>query len=303
MEHQVWFSEKSLLRDGKVDAAFAWLRENDLSYDKDGAVWFRSTQFGDDKDRVLRKSSGELTYFASDIAYHYDKFQRGFDLVVDIWGADHHGYVPRMQSAVEALGHKGKLQVILVQLVNLLQNGEQIAMSTRAGKFETLHDVVAEVGSDAARYIFLSRKSDSHLDFDLELVKQQTMDNPVYYVQYAHARISSVLRKAADQNLAPADAAGAEALTALSTAEDMELLRAMERFPDMVEAASKQLSPHMIAGYLMELAQALHKYYTIHHVLTAGPEVVVARLALLAAVGRVLANGLGLLGVGAPERM
>lgn len=273
-----------------------------MAYEKDGAFWFKSTDLGDDKDRVLRKSNGDTTYFASDIAYHDNKFKRGFDLVVDIWGADHHGYVPRMQAAVEALGRKGGLEVILVQLVNLLRDGEQIAMSTRAGKFETLKDVVEEVGADAARYIFLSRKSDSKLDFDLELVKQKTMDNPVYYVQYAHARIHSVRRKAEELNMGPAPIKE-EFLEKLDTDEDMELLRILERFPDAVQAAAETLSPHVISNYLQELASNLHKYYTMHHVVSAEPEQCRARLLLMHCVAEVLAAGLHLLGVSAPESM
>lgn len=302
VEHQVWFSEKSLVENGKVEETFESLRKAGLAYDKDGAFWFKSTEFGDDKDRVLRKSSGDITYFASDIAYHHDKFKRGFDLVVDIWGADHHGYVPRMQAACEALGKKGGLHVILVQLVNLLRGGEQVAMSTRGGQFETLKDVVEEVGPDAARFIFLSRKSDSKLDFDLELVKQRSMDNPVYYVQYAHARICSLMRKAADQGL-KLEASSPELLEMLDTEEDRELLMALDRFPDSVEAAARTLSPHLVSFYMQELASKLHKYYTTHHVLSAEPLRCKARMVLLGCVARVVGNGLALLGVDAPERM
>ncbi|SKA85716.1 arginyl-tRNA synthetase [Paucidesulfovibrio gracilis DSM 16080] len=302
VHHDVWFSEASLVNDGKVDETFANLEQRGMAYTEDGAFWFKSTDLGDDKDRVLRKSNGDTTYFASDIAYHDNKYQRGFDLVVDIWGADHHGYIPRMQAAVEALGRKGDLEVILVQLVNLLQGGEQVAMSTRAGKFETLKDVVDEVGADAARYIFLSRKSDSKLDFDLELVKQKTMDNPVYYVQYAHARIHSVRRKAEELNMGPAPIKE-HFLTHLNTEEDMDLLRIMERYPDAVQAAAETLSPHVISNFLQELASTLHKYYTMHHVVSAEPEPCRARLLLMHCVASVLANGLHLLGVNAPERM
>ncbi len=300
--HDVWFSEKSLVDAGKVAETFADLLARGLAYEQDDALWFKSTQFGDDKDRVLRKSSGELTYFASDIAYHDDKFRRGFDRVIDIWGADHHGYVPRMQGAVEALGKKGALTVILVQLVSLLRDGEQVAMSTRAGKFETLADVVAYVGVDAARFLFLSRKSDSQLEFDLELVRRKSMDNPVFYVQYAHARIHSMLRKGAEAGFAPA-APGEAAFSRLDTEEDLQLCRLMERFPDVVASAAEGLAPHVVSHYLSELAAALHKYYTQHHVLSAGPEVAAARLLLLSCVARVLAAGLDLLGVSAPERM
>jgi arginyl-tRNA synthetase len=302
VRHDVWFPESSLVDDGKVDETFADLEQRGMAYHKDGAFWFQSTNLGDDKDRVLRKSNGDNTYFASDIAYHDNKYKRGFDLVVDIWGADHHGYVPRMQAAVEALGRKGCLEVILVQLVNLLRGGEQVAMSTRAGEFETLKAVVDEVGADAARYIFLSRKSDSKLDFDLELVKQKSMDNPVFYVQYAHARIHSVLRKGAETGLAPAPLED-EFLSRLDTEEDMELLRIMERFPDAVQAAAESLSPHVISNYLQELASSLHKYYTLHHVLSAETAQCRARLLLMSSVAVVLKGGLALLGVSAPESM
>jgi len=305
--HDVWFSEKSLVDAGpggssRVDETFADLKARDLAFEQDGALWFRSTTFGDDKDRVLRKSSGELTYFASDIAYHHDKFKRGFDRVIDIWGADHHGYVARMQGAVEALGRKGALTVILVQLVSLLKDGEQVAMSTRAGKFETLSDVVAYVGADAARFLFLSRKSDSQLEFDLELVRKKSMDNPVFYVQYAHARIHSMLRKAAEAGILPA-APGEAAYAELGGEDDLELCRALERFPDVVAQAAELLAPHQVSHYLSELAAALHRYYSRHHVLSAGPQIASARLLLLSCVAATLAAGLDLLGVDAPERM
>ncbi|KAB1440883.1 arginine--tRNA ligase [Pseudodesulfovibrio senegalensis] len=302
VRHDVWFSEKSLVTDGMVDETFSDLRKSGLGFDDDGAFWFKSTDFGDDKDRVLRKSNGDTTYFASDIAYHDNKFKRGFDVVIDIWGADHHGYIPRMQAACEAIGNKGKLHVILVNLVNLLRDGTPIAMSTRAGQFETLKDVVDEVGADAARFMFLSRKSDSGLDFDLELVKQKTMDNPVYYVQYAHARICSLMRKAQEQQAKKADPTP-EALALLNTKHDFELLQLLDRYPDAVEAAARGESPHIISIYLRELASTLHRYYTNCHVLSAEAELCAARLLLLDCVAGVVANGLGLLGVGAPERM
>jgi arginyl-tRNA synthetase (EC 6.1.1.19) len=302
VRHDVWFSEKSLVADGMVDETFADLRKSGLGFEQDGAFWFRSTQFGDDKDRVLRKSSGDTTYFASDIAYHDNKFKRGFDLVVDIWGADHHGYVPRMMAACEALGKKGGLHVILVNLVNLLRDGEPVAMSTRAGEFETLKDVVDEVGSDAARFMFLSRKSDSRLDFDLELVKQKTMDNPVFYVQYAHARICSLAAKAAEAGIEAATPTG-QALALLDTEYDMEVLRLLDQYPDYVESAARTQSPHLISNYLQELASTLHRYYTNCHVLSAEGDIASARLMLLGCVASVVRSGLGLLGVGAPESM
>lgn len=305
VEHQVWFSERSLVERGAVEETFRRLREAGLSFEKDGALWFRTTDFGDDKDRVLKKSDGSLTYFASDIAYHDDKYRRGFDRVVDVWGADHHGYVPRMRAAVQAVGRKAEdLDVVLIQLVNLLENGAQVAMSTRAGQFETLADVVKEVGVDAARFMFLSRKSDSHLDFDLALVKQRSMDNPVYYVQYAHARVRSVLRKAAEAGMTLPETADLSLLAPLSEPEDLALLRYLDRFEDVAQGAAQALAPHHVSYYLMELAGLLHSYYAKHPVLQAAePSLALARLALLRAVGQVVKNGLELLGVSAPESM
>ena len=305
VEHQEWFSERSLVDAGAVEKTFDRLRAAGLAFDKDGALWFRTTDFGDDKDRVLRKSDGSLTYFASDIAYHDNKYDRGFDFVIDIWGADHHGYVPRMRAAIAALGRKAEdFDVILIQLVNLLRNGEQIAMSTRAGQFETLADVVKETGTDAARFMFLSRKSDSHLDFDLELVKQRTMDNPVYYVQYAHARVCAVLRKAAERGITLPEATTLALVAPLATADELELLHLLDRFPETAGNAALALAPHHISHYLMEVAGALHSYYANTPVLNAPDEALVpARLALLRAVGQVIRNGLDLLGVSAPETM
>ncbi len=301
--HDVFFSEKSLHAAGKVEEAFAFLRERGHLYDKDGALWFRTTDLGDDKDRVLRKSTGELTYFAADIAYHLDKFRRGFDLVIDVWGADHHGYIPRMKAAVEAMGKdREQLQIILVQLVNLLRGGHQVAMSTRSGEFEELSAVLREVGTDSARFIFLSRKADSKLDFDLDLVKQQSMDNPVYYVQYAHARIRSVARKAGEAGVR-LDPETAD-LSLLTTGTDLDVLKCLERWPEAVEAAARSLSPHHVSYYLQELAGLLHRYYTLNKVLDpAAPALTRARAALLSAVAATIATGLDLLGVTAPETM
>lgn len=307
VEHQVWFSEKSLVDSGEVRKTLDFLRERGLAYEEEGALWFKSSQFGDDKDRVLRKSNGFLTYLASDIAYHDNKFRRGYSLLVDLWGADHHGYVPRLKAAVAALGkNPDDFQAVLVQLVNLLRGGEQVAMSTRAGTFETLADVIHEVGADAARFIFLSRKSDSPLDFDLELVKKQSMENPVYYVQYAHARICSLLRKAEErgQALPAAAQASPEELQALDTPEDAELLKLMARFPDVLTNAALGLAPHFVSYYLQDLASMIHRYYTVHQVLAASNATLVrARLFLLTAAAQVVRNGLTLLGVTAPEQM
>ena len=305
VEHQHWFSEKTLVESGAVKAAFDALTEAGHTFDKDGAFWFATQALGDDKDRVLRKSDGSLTYFASDIAYHHNKFQRGYDWLIDIWGADHHGYVPRMRAAITAMGKpRESFDVVLIQLVNLLQGGKPVSMSTRAGTFETLADVVKEVGADAARFMFLSRKSDTSLDFDLELAKQRSLDNPVYYVQYAHARICAVLRRAEERGITLPAAATDELLAALDTPEDMALLRKMAGFEDMVGTAAQALAVHHVSHYLMDLAGMLHSYYAKHQVLLADDTArTLSRLALLRAVSQVLRNGLDLLGVSAPEAM
>ncbi len=305
VEHQIWFSEKSLVDGGMVARAFEALDKAGYLYEKDGALWFATSRLGDDKDRVLRKSDGTLTYFASDIAYHHDKFERGFAFLIDVWGADHHGYIPRMRAAIAAMGREpSSFDVVLIQLVNLLVQGRPVSMSTRAGTFETLADVVREVGVDAARFMFLSRKTDTAVDFDLEAVKQRSMDNPVYYVQYAHARICAVLRRAAEQGIIVPEHADEALLEVLDTQEDMQLARRMEVFPDMIAQAARSLGVHHVSHYLTELAQCLHSYYTKYSILGSGDEkVTLARLCLLRAVATVLASGLDLLGVSAPERM
>ena len=305
VEHQQWFSEKTLVEGGKVAEAFAALDEAGYTYHKDDAYWFATEKLGDDKDRVLRKSDGTLTYFASDIAYHHDKYRRGYQWLINIWGADHHGYVPRMRAAIAAMGQpRESFDVVLIQLVNLLQNGQPVSMSTRAGTFETLADVIKEVGTDAARFMFLSRKSDSPLDFDLELAKQRSLDNPVYYVQYAHARICAVLRRAEERGMNLPGRCEPALLAALDTPEDMALLRKAAGMEDMIANAALTLSVHHVSHYLMDLAGMLHSYYAKHQVLDAGDGGrSLARLALLRAVGQVLRNGLDILGVSAPETM
>ncbi len=306
VEHQVWFSEKTLVDDGKVEDAFAALRAMGLIYEKDNALWLATEQFGDDKDRVLRKTDGYLTYFASDIAYHTHKFNRGFDECIDIWGADHHGYIPRMKAAITCMKHDPDkdFHVVLIQMVNLMRAGEPIAMSTRAGEFVTLREVLDDVGVDAARYMFLSRKSDSPLDFDLDLVKRRNMDNPVYYVQYAHARISALLRRAAGRGIVLPEMCTAEQLLGLTSPDDLGLLRETERFCNVVRDSSRARAVHPVSFYLMELAGRVHSYYANNPVLGGEDECLVkARLALLRAVSVVIANGLNLLGVSAPESM
>jgi arginyl-tRNA synthetase len=299
-----WFSEQSLYDSGKVDTDIRHFKEKGLIYEKDGAQWFKTSDFGDEKDRVVVRQNGQTTYFASDIAYHKDKFERGFHTVIDVWGADHHGYIPRMKAAVEASGYaRDQFGVLLVQLVNLLRGGQPVAMSTRAGEFVTLSDVVREVGRDAARFIFLTRHYDSPLDFDLDLAKRKTNDNPVYYVQYVHARIASIHRKAEADGMdvggfAPSD------LSALETPEDVALIKALARYPEAVETAGTYMEPHRITYYLMTLAAAFHTYYNQHRVLCADDLTLTrARLYLITAAQKVIRNGLTLLGVSAPDSM
>ncbi len=297
-----WFSETELYRQGLVEQSFALLKEHDYLYEADGALWFRATAFGDEKDRVVRRSNEAFTYFASDIAYHLYKFQQGYSLVVDIWGADHHGYVPRLQAAVQALGCEGQLKVILVQLVALLRAGEPVAMTTRGGTFVTLREVIDEVGKDAARFIFLTRRPDAQLEFDLEVAKQQSSDNPVYYVQYAHARLASVFRQAEAQalNLTESDFALFPLLTA---PEELTILKMLANYPELVEGAARNLEPHRITYCLTELAAQLHSYYYKHRFISEDADLSRARLWLVRGVKTVLAHGLQVLGVEAPETM
>jgi arginyl-tRNA synthetase len=303
VEFDRWFSEQSLYDTGQVDQALEDLKARGLVYGEEGAWWFKSSAFGDEKDRVVVRSNGQTTYFASDIAYHREKYLRGFDRVIDVWGADHHGYIPRMTAAVEACGQqRDKFSVILVQLVNLLRAGQPVAMSTRSGEFVTLKEVVDEVGADAARFIFLTRDYGSPLDFDLDVAKQQTNENPVYYVQYVHARIASILRKAADQGLG--EVCWQEACAdRLQTPEEIALVKAMVRFPEAVQVAAETLAPHRVTYYLMNLASLFHTYYNKHKVLGDDAELSAARLCLILAVQKVIRNGLSLLGVSAPEQM
>ena len=298
-----WYSEQSLYDDGKVDRMIDDLISQDLVYRKDDALWFRTTSFGDEKDRVVVRKNGQTTYFASDIAYHYDKYSRGFERVIDIWGADHHGYIARMKAAIEATGQNhNRFDAILVRLVNLLRGGEPVAMSTRAGEFVTLGDVIEEVGRDAARFIFLTRHSDSPLDFDLELAKQKTNDNPVYYVQYVHARITSIILKNTEMGMPPVTY-DPVAVSKLTAKEEIGLMKRLDHFPDVVLHSAEEMAPHRIAYYLIDLAAAFHAYYNKHRVLTDDPIMAQGRLYLVAAIKKVIRNGLTLLGVSFPERM
>jgi arginyl-tRNA synthetase len=303
VEFDCWFSEQSLYDSGRVDEILEKFRKQKIVYQKEGALWFKTSDFGDEKDRVVVKANGETTYFASDIAYHQDKYDRGFERVVDVWGADHHGYIPRMKAAIEASGHRpDQFDVILVQLVNLLRAGQPVAMSTRAGKFETLRDVISEVGRDAARFIFLTRHHESALDFDLEVAKQKTNDNPVYYVQYVHARISSIMRKGSELGASEIlwdDQAAAR----LEAPEEIDLIKALARYPDVLAGSARSMEPHRVTYYLMGLASAFHAYYNKHRVLADDPLLRCGRLNLVLAVQKVIRNGLTLLGVSAPDKM
>jgi arginyl-tRNA synthetase len=298
-----WFSEQSLYDSGRVDAVIERFRRQGIIYEKDGAWWFNTTAHGDEKDRVVVRQNGQTTYFASDIAYHYNKFDRGFETVIDVWGADHHGYIPRISAAIEADGHRrDQFQVILVQLVNLLRGGVQVAMSTRAGEFVTLKDVMAEVGTDAARFIFLTRHYDSPLDFDLDLARKKSNENPVYYVQYVHARICSMIRKAAEMGIHDLSW-NDHALSILNTPEDIQIIRHIARYPEIVQLSAINLEPHRITYFLMELAAAFHAYYNRQRVITDDLPETQMRLVLMLAVRQIIRNGLTLLGVSAPESM
>jgi len=298
-----WFSEQSLFAAGAVADAMAAIKTRGFAYEADGALWFKSTAFGDEKDRVVIRNNGETTYFASDIAYHKNKFDRGFDRLIDIWGADHHGYIPRVKGAVQAMGRStDDIDVILVQLVNLLRDNQPVSMSTRSGTFVTLREVFDEVGVDAARFIFLSRHYDSPLDFDLELAKKKSNDNPVYYVQYVHARISSILRKAEEGGIHEITADD-QALARLGQPEEVELIKAAARYPETVRIAAQLMEPHRITFYLMDLAAAFHVFYNRHKVLGDDPVLSMGRLYLVCAVKKIIQKGLALLGVSAPESM
>jgi arginyl-tRNA synthetase len=303
VEFDCWFSEQSLYDSGRVDDIIDNFRKQQVIYEKDGALWFKTSDFGDEKDRVVVKANEETTYFASDIAYHQDKYDRGFEWVVDVWGADHHGYIPRMKAAVEACGHRrDQFDVILVQLVNLLRAGQPVAMSTRAGKFETLREVVNEVGRDAARFIFLTRHYESALDFDLEVAKQKTNDNPVYYVQYVHARISSIVRKGNERGTGEVSWDD-QAVDRLVAPAEIDLIKTLARYPDVLAGSARSMEPHRVTYYLMDLASAFHTYYNKHRVLVDDPVLRCGRLNLVLAVQKVIRNGLTLLGVSAPDKM
>jgi arginyl-tRNA synthetase len=299
-----YFSEKELYQNNGVINLLESLRQKNFVYSDGETLWFRTTDFDDEKDRVVIRKNGEPTYFAADIAYHKNKFSRGYEMVIDIWGADHHGYMPRLWAGIQALGHdKEALKIILVQLVNLLRGGVPVAMSTRSGEFVTLREVLDEVGKDAARYNFLMRRSDSHLDFDLEIAKKQSNENPVYYVQYAHARICSIIRMAQQEHGIALPGYKDINLALLNEPEEMTLIKLMARYPEVIEGAARSLEPHRLTFYLNELASVFHGYYNKNKVISDNKELTAARLFLIKAISIVLGNALKILGVNAPEKM
>ncbi len=299
-----WYSERSLVSSGAIERATARLRAAGHAYDKDGAIWFRASEFGDEKDRVIVRENGQPTYFASDIAYHMEKFERGFERVIDLLGADHHGYVARVKGALAALGENpDDFDALLMQFVTLYRGGRKMQMSTRSGEFITLRELRAEVGNDAARYFYVMRRCEQHLDFDLDLAKSRSSDNPVYYIQYAHARICSVLREAGARAMGFAPGQAAVDAAQLTESHELALLRTLSRYPEVIDSAACALEPHQLAYYLRELANDLHTYYNAHTFLVDDAALRAARLALVAATRQVLANGLVLLGVSAPEEM
>jgi arginyl-tRNA synthetase len=299
-----WYSERSLTECGAVRRALERLEASGHAYRQDGALWFRATDFGDEKDRVLVRDNGQTTYFASDIAYHMDKLERGYARVIDVWGADHHGYVPRIKAALEAVGDDpARLDVLLVQFAILYKGGERMQMSTRSGEFVTLRELREEVGNDVARFFYVTRKCEQHMDFDLDLAKSQSADNPVYYIQYAHARVCSVLRQLQEKGLGRDERRGADNLHLLHEEHEQALMVSLSRYPEVVEAAALHHEPHALAHYLRELAYDFHTYYNSHQFLVADEALRDARLNLILAVRQVIRNGLALLGVSAPESM
>ncbi len=302
--YEEWYSERALVETGAADRAIERLKQSGHAFLKDGALWFRSTDYGDEKDRVLVRDNGQMTYFAHDIAYHMDKLERGFTRVIDIWGADHHGYVPRVKAALSALGlDPAKLDVLLVQFAILYRGGEKAQMSTRSGEFVTLRELRAEIGNDAARFFYVLRKCEQHMDFDLDLAKSQSNDNPVFYIHYAHARVHSVFRQLKEKGYARDRARGAASLDRLNESHEQTLMATLARYPEVVEGAALTHEPHVLAYYLRELAHDFHTYYNTHTFIVDDAALRDARLNLIDATRQVLANGLGLLGVSAPETM
>lgn len=304
VEFDTWFSERSLTDSGAVENCIQKLAKTPYLYEKEGALWFKSTDFGDEKDRVVRRENGQITYFASDIAYHINKLERSYDRIIDIWGADHHGYIPRVRAAIEALtGEAFRFEVLLVQFANLYRGKEKISMSTRSGEFVTLRSLREEVGRDAARFYYSMRRCEQHMDFDLELAKSQSKDNPVYYVQYAHARIASVFKKLSELQWDYDETQGRECLALLNSEYENALIKTLARYPEVIETAAANEEPHQVIFYLRDLANDLHKYYDAEKILLADEKLRNARLTLAKATQQVLKNALTLIGVSAPDSM
>ncbi|HNR64844.1 MAG TPA: arginine--tRNA ligase, partial [Atribacterota bacterium] len=305
VEFDNWFSEESLYTQDKVYPVIDRLRQEGFVYLEKGALWFKSTDFGDEKDRVVTRANGEAAYFASDIAYHDDKYKRGFQTLIDIWGSDHHGYINRMKAAVQALGYtRDSFQVLLVQFVTLLRAGKTVGMSTRGGQFITLKDLLKEVGKDVARYFFLMYSYDSHTEFDLDIAKSQSLENPVYYIQYAYARICSIIKKGEIKNITLDDINKEQIdLKLLDKREELEIIKKLMSFKKVVERSAIKRKPYLIAGYLLELASLFHKYYTEYKIISRERTLSESRLYLVCSVKIVLENALFLLGIGAPQKM
>jgi arginyl-tRNA synthetase len=304
VKYHSWFSEQSLFEDGSIEKGIQALKASGHTFEKEGALWFRATDFGDEKDRVLVRANGNTTYFASDVAYHWNKYDRGYDRVIDIFGADHHGYITRLRSVVNALGHdESALDVLLVQFAILYRGADRVQMSTRSGSFVTLRELREEVGNDAARFFYVARKSEQHMDFDLNLAKSESSDNPIYYIQYAYARICSVLKQLIERGLLWDKAIGLLNIDLLDQTHEVSLISLISRYPEIVELAASHCEPHQVAYYLREVAHGLHSYYNAVPLLCEQEQLRSARLCLLEAVRQVLYNGLDLLGVSAPESM
>ena len=304
VNYQQWFSERDLMDDGSVQKALARLEAGGHLYQQDGATWFASSQLGDEKDRVVVRENGQYTYFASDIAYHMNKLDRGFDQIIDIWGADHHGYVPRVRAAIQALGaDESKLKVLLVQFAVLYRGEERVQMSTRSGEFVTLRELRSEVGKDAARFFYVMRRSEQHMDFDLKLATSKSNENPVFYVQYAYARVCSVLRQLEEKGFTRNIALGMDNLALLTEEHEIALLGTLARYPEVLEKAALQYEPHQLIHYLRDVAHEFHTYYNAHQFLVEEAAIRDARLNLVCAIKQVLANGLGLLNINTPESM
>ncbi len=304
VHYESWFSEKSLMNDGSIQKGIQALKDAGHTYEKEGALWFKATAFGDEKDRVLTRANGQTTYFASDVAYHWNKYHRGFDRVIDIFGADHHGYISRLKAAVTALGHdESALRILLVQFAILYRAGSRVQMSTRSGSFVTLRELREEVGNDAARFFYVMRKAEQHMDFDLDLAKSESNDNPVYYIQYAHARICSVLRQLQERSLNWDENLGLNHLHLLIEPQELALVTLLNRYPETIKFAAIACEPHQVAYFLREVANGLHSYYNAVTLLCENEAQRCSRLCLLKAVRQVLRNGLQLLGVSAPESM